>query len=264
MTKPKYRTLFLSDIHLGYPLCQAEALSKLLDQIDFDTLYLVGDILDLWYMQKNQLYLFNPEHIAVVEKIVSLAKSGKRVIYLRGNHDEALDDPRLQGLFDLSAITFVDHDTFITAKGKKYSVLHGDDFDIANFTSKNLLVNSFSNFMFHSTIALDKVQNGLRNLLGLQYWSLTGFAADRLRYRKIRALGMSSLEYFENAVSFDAHKRLFDGVICGHIHIPCSKKIFGVHYLNCGDWVKSCTALVENYDGTFDFLKALPGTKISK
>lgn len=262
--KQHCRSLFLSDIHLGYPLCQAQALNTLLDEIEFDELYLVGDIIDLWYLQKNQLHLLDPKHTQLFDRLLSYSLSGKKVYYVYGNHDDALSNPRLKDVLSVSGIVFAEHLIYTTLGGKKYSILHGDEFDIIQFGQNKLPSRVLGDMIFQFGTNIDLVQTKLRTSLGFSYWSLMGFAADRIRYRKISRIGMNSLDFFENAISYDTLKRGFDGVICGHVHIPTNKIIQDVHYLNIGDWVKSCTALVETNNGDFEMLKLNEKTKIRK
>jgi UDP-2,3-diacylglucosamine pyrophosphatase LpxH len=262
--KKYYKSLFLSDIHLGYPLCRTSALNNLLDEIDFDELYLVGDIIDLWYLQKNQLHLLDPNHIELFDRLLSYSLNGKKVCYIYGNHDDTLSNPRLKDVLSVSGIMFADHIVYTTMQGKKYSVLHGDEFDIVNFGQNKAPSRILGDMIFQFGTNIDIVQTKLRKVLGFSYWSLMGFAAERIRYQKINRIGMSSLDFFENAVSYDALKRGFDGVICGHVHIPSSKIVQDVHYLNTGDWVKSCTALVETLDGDLEMLKLNDKIQIRK
>lgn len=263
-TVTKYKTLFLSDIHLGYPLSQVQALSRLLDSIDFEELYLIGDIIDLWYLKQNQTTLFNPEHVKLFERIRNYSQQGKKVFYVYGNHDEYLANPLAETLINSQDICFAKDFVYESLMGKKYFIVHGEDFDIVDFGQTKKVTRILGDATFRVAVSLDLIQGRMRNILGGDYWSLVGFASDKIRLRKIKKLGMSSLEYFERAVAFDTHKRGFDGVICGHIHIPASKLLYGTHYLNTGDWVKSCTALVETYEGNFEFLKFFPKTKIHK
>ncbi len=262
--KKHYRALFLSDIHLGYPLCQADALLSLLDEISFDSLYLVGDIIDLWYLKQNQFQLLNPSHTRLFNRLLGYALEGKRVYYLSGNHDDALENPELKQLLEGLGIILDRHASHRTLSGKLYSVHHGDDFDIIDFGQSRVLTRAAGSMLLRAGASIDQIQVRLRGILGLSYWSLTGFAAEKIRFKRLNELGMSSLDFFENAISYDAKKRGFDGIICGHVHIPTSKLLHGVHYLNIGDWVKSCTALVETTEGQLEILKYNPKIRLRK
>lgn len=243
MAKTHYRSIWVSDVHLGTRGCQAAFLLEFLKQHTCDTLYLVGDIIDGWVMSRGTVY-WPQEHSNVVRKILSMAKNGTRVVYVSGNHDEFLRNYDL-GVF--GNIEVVDEAVHITADNKEILVLHGDQFDIVTRYHKWLAV--LGDYGYRILIRLNLWLNKLRQKMGKGYWSLSAFLKHRVKQ------AVNFIGEFEQAVAFAANQRGIENIICGHIHHAEIKEIDGVTYHNCGDWVESCTALVETEDGTIKVIK---------
>jgi len=245
----KVRTLFLSDIHLGYPLCQAEKLLRFLDNIEFERLILIGDVLDIWHMDWNRKFLFHPVHRRVIKRFVDINKTKCPVTYVYGNHDNHMRELEYRYFFGLQDLNFCEELSYKALNGKSYLVSHGDRHDLINYGRAHLLTRELGDFTNSLVLGFDKLQLGVRKSLGYPHWSLTNYLASKIRTRKLKSENMSFRQYFEKAVSKEAKARGFDGAICGHIHVPADKIIEGIHYLNDGDWVQSSSALVETYNG---------------
>lgn len=239
-----YRTIFISDIHLGTRGCQAERLLDFLKKTESDTLYLVGDIVDGWRLKKN--WYWPQPHNDVVQKILRKARKGTQVIYIPGNHDEAL---RKYYGTHFGGIDVRETDIFKGANGKTYWVLHGDAFDNIFHHAQWLvyLGDNAYNFM----IWFNRRFNQLRSLFGFKYWSLSAFLKHKVK-NAVQFIGE-----FEQTVVTEARKRKVDGVICGHIHHATISQIDTIEYMNDGDWVESCTALVEHQNGQWEILSWL-------
>lgn len=237
----RFRSIFVSDIHLGTRRSQTEALLHFLRQTESDYFYVVGDFIDSWSLQKT--WFWNQSHNDVIQKILRKARKGTRVIYVPGNHDENF---REFSKLRLGKVAVLEEAIHVTAKGERYLVLHGDKFDsvvcLAPWLAK--LGDSAYEFSMSLNVAVGRV----RRFFKLPYWSLSAF----LKYKVKKAVEFVSR--FEDAVVRDARSRNCVGVICGHIHTPDDRMIDGIHYLNDGDWVESCTALVEHFDGRFEIL----------
>nr|WP_207162305.1 UDP-2,3-diacylglucosamine diphosphatase [Thiocapsa imhoffii] len=238
----KFRSLFLSDIHLGSKGCQAHLVLDFLQSTECKHLYLVGDIVDLWAL-KNGVYW--PEaHNQVVRAILDKARNGTEVVYIPGNHDELF---RAHLGADFGHVAIRDEVVHTSADGRRYLVIHGDAFDTVVQNGRWLA--RIGSHAYDHLLALNAVINRVRQWFGLDYWSLAGF----LKYRVKNAVRYIS--DFETAVAEDAVRRGLDGMICGHIHHAEIRDIAGVRYGNCGDWVESCTALVEHHDGRLELLR---------
>ena len=232
----RVRTLFLSDIHLGTRGCQAEALLEFLRVYDADRIYLVGDIVDGWRLKVR--WHWPQAHNDLVQKLLRKARKGAEIVYLPGNHDEFLRD--FVG-HTFGGVEILDRVVHETAGGKRYLVLHGDQFDLVVRHSRWLALLGDSAY----TIALgaNTVLNRARRRLGLPYWSLSAWAKLKVK-NAVNYIGK-----FEDVLASEARRHKVDGIICGHIHHAVLRDIDGVAYANTGDWVESCTALVEDYDG---------------
>lgn len=236
-----YRTIWISDLHLGTRGCQAEALIRFLKEHSCDQLYLVGDIIDGWRLKKN---LFWPQsHVNVVRRILTLSKRGTEVIYVTGNHDEFL---RGYGEAAFGSIYLVDEYEHTTADGKRLLVLHGDRFDTVVRYHK--WVAHLGDVAYESLLVLNRWFNGARRLLGYDYWSLSAFLKHRVKQ------AVSFITDFEETLAYECRRRGYDGVVCGHIHHAEIRTIDDVDYFNCGDWVESCSALVEDQDGKIEII----------
>ncbi len=239
--KTHYRTVFISDIHLGTAGCQAHALLDFLRLTHCDTLYLVGDIVDGWQLRRR--WFWPQAHNDVVQKVLRAARKGTRVIFIPGNHDEFAR--RYEG-HEFGGIAVMNECVHITANGKKLWVTHGDLFDGVIQCAKWLAY--LGDQAYELTLRLNRTFNNLRGRLGLPYWSLSQY----LKHKVKRAV--SYVSDFETAVAHEAKRRGLDGVVCGHIHLAEMREIEGVLYCNDGDWVESLTALVEHADGRLELI----------
>jgi len=236
------RTLFISDVHLGTRGCQAELLLDFLRLHDAETIYLVGDIVDGWRLRRN--WHWPQSHNDVAQKLLRKARKGARVVYLPGNHDEFLRD-YLGTHF--GGIEVRSTDVHTTADGRRLLVIHGDQFDVVVRHARWLAF--AGDWAYALALATNTHLNILRRRLGFSYWSLSAWAKLKVK-NAVNFIGA-----FEEAVAREARKNGADGVICGHIHYAAMHSDFGVAYYNCGDWVESCTALVEHHDGRFEIIR---------
>ena len=238
----RVRTLFLSDVHLGTKGCQAETLLDFLRYYDAETIYLVGDIVDGWQLKSG--WFWPQAHNDVVQKLLRKARKGTRVIYIPGNHDEFLRD--FYGTH-LGGIEVVADALHVTATGMHYLVVHGDLFDVVIRHARWLAV--LGDKAYDLAIWLNTHFNAIRRMFGLTYWSLSQWAKLRVK-NAVNFIGA-----FEQALAREARRRGADGVICGHIHHAVIRTEKGLAYINCGDWVESCTAVVEHFDGSFEIIR---------
>jgi UDP-2,3-diacylglucosamine pyrophosphatase LpxH len=234
--KAKYRTVWISDIHLGTKGCNAELLLDFLQSIECETLYLVGDIIDGWRLKKG--WYWPDSHNEVVRRILKIAHRGTRVVFIAGNHDEMLRD---YAGFSFGGITIMQEAIHNTADGRRLLITHGDAYDAVVLYARwlALLGDHAYTLMLKANIAL----NAIRKRLGLPYWSLSSYLKRRVK---------NAVQYvcaFEDAVAKEAEQRGVQGVVCGHIHCAEIRQIGDITYYNDGDWVESCTALVEARDG---------------
>jgi UDP-2,3-diacylglucosamine pyrophosphatase LpxH len=232
----RVRTLFLSDIHLGARGCQADRLLDFLRHYDAETIILVGDIVDGWALKSN--WYWPQSHNDVVQKILRKARKGARVIYIPGNHDEFLRDYYGSHFGGIEVVESVVH---TTAEGRKYLVIHGDLFDVVIRHAHWLALLGDKAYDF--AIWLNTHFNAIRRAFGFTYWSLSRWAKLKVKD------AVNFIGAFEVALANEARRRGAQGVICGHIHHPVIHTADGFAYVNCGDWVESCTAVVERFDG---------------
>ncbi len=237
------RSLFLSDIHLGTRACRAGELLSLLREYDCENIFLVGDIIDFWAMSRG---IYWPElHNTVVQKILKKARHDVRVYLIPGNHDEALREYIGSAFGDINLVR--DH-VHTAADGKRYLLLHGDEFD--QVTTCHRWVSILGDISYTWLVHVNRLLSLMRRKLGIPgHWSL----ADYAKRNVLQAV--SFISNFEEAVVHSVKQRGLDGVICGHIHTPAIKRVDGVVYINCGDWVDSCTAIVEHYDGRMELVR---------
>jgi UDP-2,3-diacylglucosamine pyrophosphatase LpxH len=238
----RVRTLFLSDLHLGTKGCQAGALLEFLKAYDADTIYLVGDIVDGWRLKSG--WYWPQAHNDVVQKLLRKVRKGARLVYLPGNHDEFLRD--YIGV-NLGGIELADHAVHETADGKRYLVIHGDQFDLVVRHARWLAL--LGDGAYSAALLINTYLNIVRRKLGLTYWSLSSWAKLRVKN------AVNYISRFEELLAAEARRQEADGVICGHIHHAIMHDHFGVAYVNTGDWVESCTAVVEHYDGSFELIR---------
>ena len=239
-----YRSIFVSDVHLGTKDCQADRLNNFLKHNSCDTLYLVGDIIDAWKIQQNK-WRWKQSHTNVVRRVLGHAKRGTRVVFIAGNHDEFLR-PMIPYGFSFGLIEIHNQTEHIGADGKHYLVVHGDLFD--GITRLAPWIAFLGDRAYDFVLALNNKFNWIRRRLGFGYFSLSRY----LKYKVKKAVDFV-FKFEENLANY-CKKRGFDGVICGHIHHAEIKEINGVAYMNDGDWVESCTALVEHWDGHWEII----------
>ncbi|UJF25118.1 UDP-2,3-diacylglucosamine diphosphatase [Suttonella sp. R2A3] len=236
-----YRTIWISDCHLGTRSSQAHMLLDFLRHTESDTLFLVGDIVDGWQMKKH--WHWPQEHNDVVQKLLRKARKGTRVIYIPGNHDEAA---RQYVDLDFGGVEIRQQSEHTTADGKRLLIMHGDEFDGVMQYAKWLA--HLGDTLYQLALSLNTLLNKIRRYLGKPYWSLSQY----LKYKVKNAVNFIS--EFERLLAGEAKKRDFDGVVCGHIHHAEMRTIEGIEYYNCGDWVESVTALVEHSDGRMEII----------
>jgi UDP-2,3-diacylglucosamine pyrophosphatase LpxH len=235
------RTMFLSDIHLGTKGCQAEKLLDFMRHYDADTVYLVGDIVDGWQLKSS--WYWPQAHNDIVQKLLRKARKGARLLYIPGNHDEFLRD--YYGTH-FGGIEVVEDAVHIGVDGKRYLVIHGDLFDVVIRHARWLAL--LGNQAYDIAIWLNTYFNTLRRALGLTYWSLSQWAKLKVKN------AVNFIGEYERALATEARRRGVDGVICGHIHHAVINAAPDLCYINCGDWVESCTAVVEHFDGAFEIV----------
>jgi UDP-2,3-diacylglucosamine pyrophosphatase LpxH len=238
----RWRTIFISDIHLGTPGCRADALLDFLRCTHSDTLFLVGDIIDGWQLRRR--WYWPQAHNDVVQKLLRKARKGTRVVFVPGNHDEFA---RRYVEHNFGGIDVAEDCIHATADGRRLWVTHGDLFDGVIQCAKWLAYVGDSLYEF--TLRLNRYFNSLRARLGLPYWSLSQYLKQKVK----RAV--SYVSDFEEAVAREARQRGVQGVVCGHIHHAELRDIDGVLYANDGDWVESLTALVEHHDGRLEIVR---------
>jgi UDP-2,3-diacylglucosamine pyrophosphatase LpxH len=237
----EYRTIWISDVHLGTRGCKAEILLDFLKWTEAETIYLVGDIVDGWRLKKS--WYWPQTHNDVVQKVLRKVRKGTRVVYVPGNHDEWLRDyVRLQ----FGGVEVVEDAVHVTADGRNLLVLHGDAFDVVVKHARWLAL--LGDTAYDLALYVNRHFNTLRRRLGYQYWSLSGYLKRRVKN------AMSYIGSFAEAVAEEARRRGVDGVVCGHVHHAEMRDLGGVIYCNDGDWVESCTALVEHFDGRLELV----------
>lgn len=237
----KYRAIFISDVHLGQRGVQVEALLEFLKFHDADTIYLVGDIVDGWKLR--QMWHWPQSHNDLVQKLLRKGRKGARIIYVPGNHDEFLRD--FYGTH-FGGIEVLEQTIHTAADGKRYLVTHGDFFDVVVQNARWLAY--LGDWAYETTLRFSLRVNWVRRRLGFTYWSFSSWAKVNVK-RAVNFIGK-----FEETLASEARKQGVDGVICGHIHSAAQREIDGIAYINTGDWVESCTALVEHADGRLEII----------
>ncbi|MEY4882969.1 MAG: hypothetical protein RIS34_823 [Pseudomonadota bacterium] len=245
----RYRAIFISDVHLGTPGCQATALLDFMRAHPSDYLYLVGDIVDGWQLRRR--WYWPQSHNDVVQKLLRCARKGCRVIFIPGNHDEFA-----RGFIghQFGGIDVVEDAVHITADGRTLWVTHGDYFDGVIQCAKWLAY--VGDNLYEFTLKLNRHLNTMRARLGLPYWSLSAYLKHRVK------TALNYVTDFEKAVAGEAHRRGHWGVVCGHIHRAEMRDIDGTLYCNDGDWVESRTALVEHHDGQLELIQWAPANEV--
>ncbi|MBO9714668.1 UDP-2,3-diacylglucosamine diphosphatase [Sphingomonas sp.] len=237
----RYRTVWISDVHLGTRGCNAEALIDFLDHVDSDIMYLVGDIIDGWALRKR--FYWPSAHNDIVWRILKRARRGTRIVYVPGNHDEFFR--QFTGL-NFGGVEISRTAVHETADGRRLLVLHGDEFDAIMLSHRWLA--HVGDMAYEMLMGCNRWLNAVRGLMGLPYWSLSKYAKSRVKN------AVSFISRFEEVVAREAGAKGVDGVVAGHIHAAEIRRIHGVDYYNDGDWVEGCTALVEHHDGRMEIL----------
>ncbi len=239
--KTRYRAVFISDLHLGTPGCQAEEVLSFLKEFPSEKLYLVGDIIDGWQLKRG--WFWPQSHNDVVQKLLRRARKGCQVIYVPGNHDEFARE-----FFNHSFGGVEVHEEAVhtTVDGRRLWVIHGDHFDGVIQYAKWLAY--LGDNAYTLVLNLNRHLNHWRAKLGLPYWSLSQYLKDRVK------TALNYVTDFESAVAQEAAKRGYQGVVCGHIHRAQMRDIDGILYCNDGDWVESRSALVEHLDGQLEII----------
>lgn len=237
----KFRTIWISDVHLGTKGCNAELLIDFLDHTDSETMYLVGDIIDGWRLKKKVYW--PAEHNDIVWRILKRAKRGTRIVYIPGNHDEMVRPFSGMNFGGVEIRRAAFHDT---ADGRRLLVLHGDEFDAIMLAHRWLAV--IGDALYHLVMGLNRWVNLARRGLGLPYWSLSKMAKHKVKN------AAQFISQYEEVVARAAAERNVDGVVCGHIHTAEIRNFDGIEYYNDGDWVEGCNALVEHFDGRMELL----------
>ncbi|MFC5385699.1 UDP-2,3-diacylglucosamine diphosphatase [Aquamicrobium segne] len=238
----KYRALFISDLHLGMRGNQAEALLEFLKHHDARTIYLVGDIVDGWKLRSG--WHWPQSHNDVVQKLLRKVRKGTRIIYIPGNHDEFLRE--FYGLH-FGGIEVQETAVHEAADGKRYLVIHGDIFDVVVRHARWLAY--LGDWAYEAALKLSTYVNLIRRKLGFTYWSLSAWAKHKVKN------AVSFIGKFEETLTAEARRHDVDGVICGHIHSAAMRDFDGFTYINTGDWVESCTAVVEHEDGRMEIIQ---------
>lgn len=242
----QYRSIFISDVHLGTKFSKAHMLLDFLKDNSAQNLYLVGDIIDGWAIKRK--FIWPQSHSDVIQKVLRQARKGTNVYLVAGNHDDFLRPflPILMG-----DNLHIDHEfDYVDSSGKRYLVTHGDFFDSITMTKKWLAV--LGDYGYDFLLHLNGIINFFRRVFGYKkYWSLSKYVKDNIKK------SVSFISDFEGILSKHAHKKGYDGVICGHIHKAEIKEIDNIKYLNSGDWVENCTALVETMEGEWKILNLL-------
>jgi len=247
MTRTRYRTIWLSDTHLGTRGCQAQALLDFLDAHDCDYLYLVGDIIDFWRLKRAPHW--TQLHSDVIRTVLTKARAGTVVTLVPGNHDEYL---RRFCDLQLGNIMVTEEAIHRTVDGRLLLVVHGDQFD--GITRCHRWLALTGDVGYDVLLVLNRWFNRGRRLLRLPYWSLSAYVKGKVK----RAVNF--ITAFETALAHEAQRRNLHGVVCGHIHHAEIREIQGILYCNTGDWVESCTALAERADGALELLSMAPAT----
>jgi UDP-2,3-diacylglucosamine pyrophosphatase LpxH len=240
----KYKTVIVSDVHLGTKDSQADLLNNFLKNTQCDNLFLLGDIIDGWKIQQNR-WRWKQSHTNVIRRILGLSKRGTKVTYVTGNHDEFLRP--FVNQFSLGNITICNHADYRDTDGNLFLLTHGDMFD--GITRMAKWISFLGDRAYDFVLWINTRYNWWRHKLGFGYWSLSKY----LKHKVKKAIDF--MFNFEKNVTDYCERKGYDGVICGHIHTPDIKIMpNGIIYMNSGDWVESCSALVEHYDGKWEII----------
>jgi UDP-2,3-diacylglucosamine pyrophosphatase LpxH len=247
----RIRSLFLSDIHLGTRACQAQRLLAFLREYESEYLFLIGDIIDLWALKRS--FYWPAAHNTVVQKILRMARHDTKVYFVPGNHDEAI---RQYAGMSFGAVEIVEDHVHTTAAGKRLWIMHGDIYD--QVTTCHRWVSVLGDMSYTTLVHLNRLLSLSRRKLGIGgHWSL----ADYAKRNVLKAVAY--IGDFEKVAAHATQQKNLDGVVCGHIHTAAMKSFDGIQYYNCGDWVDSCTALVEHSDGSMELMRGTPELKLA-
>lgn len=239
--KTRYRTVMISDTHLCSRDCHVADLKLFLKSIKCDNLFIVGDLFDIWQLKRKWLWI--NEYNDIVRRLLTMSKKGTKVVFIPGNHDEVFREfiGTHFGGIEIAANAF-----HITANGKKLFITHGDEFD--NIVVFNKWLANLGSIGYDYLIYVNQVVNWFRRLFGMRYWSFAAYIKRKIKNASVY------IGKFKSAVATAGKKQGADGVVCGHIHTPEISTVDGMLYCNTGDWVDSCTALVEHDDGTLEII----------
>ncbi len=238
------RTGWISDIHLGTRGAQAEALLDFLREHEFETLYVVGDLIDIWSLKRSRYW--PQSHNDVIQKLLRAGRKGTRIVYIPGNHDEFIAD----FVGDFGAVHIVPRDIHTTADGRRLLIIHGHELDTVVQNMKWLALVGDIGYQF--LLKMNTPINWVRRVCGFGYWSLSSYVKRRVKN------AVNFIGDFEKAIVRYASEDKVQGVLCGHIHAPAIRDFDGVTYYNCGDWVESRSALVEDFDGKIELITLGP------
>lgn len=236
----KVKSIFVSDIHLGTRFSQAEKFIDFLKDYESENLFLVGDIIDGWSIKRK--FVWPQSHSDVIQKVLRKARKGTNVYFITGNHDEFLRPfvPLILG----DSLTVSNEFEYTSVNNKKYYITHGDFFDSITMTKKWLAI--VGDYGYDFLLLVNHKLNKIRNLFKIKSkWSLSKYIKDNVKS------SVNFINDYENVLTTHAKHKGFDGIICGHIHKAEKRTIDEIEYLNCGDWVESCTAIVETLEGEF-------------
>jgi UDP-2,3-diacylglucosamine pyrophosphatase LpxH len=239
----EYRSIFISDTHLGTRGCRGDFLADFLRRSSAQNLFLVGDIIDGWRLRKS--WYWDEHHDDVLRQILRHAHRGTKVTYIPGNHDEIFRS-WLPMDVDISGIRLCREAEHVTAGGKRLLIIHGDEFD--NVVRYARFLALLGDWAYTAALVVNRWFNAARRRLGLPYWSLSAWLKRQVKE------AVKAIDRFESALAAEARRRGFDGVVCGHIHHAEMREVDGIMYMNDGDWVESCTALVEHHDGRMELI----------
>jgi UDP-2,3-diacylglucosamine pyrophosphatase LpxH len=251
-SKRKVAAIFVSDLHLGTRSSQDQHFLDFLKAYDAKVLYLVGDLIDGWRLRRTGWY-WPQGHNDVLQKLLRKARKGTKIIYIPGNHDEFLRN--FLGL-KFGGVKVVDRVVHTTVLGKRFLVLHGDQFDMV--VRHAVWLASVGDVLYDLALWLNRQINGVRRRLGFTYWSLSAWAKYKVK-QAVNYMGR-----FEEVLVAEARREGVDGIVCGHIHHAAIEDYDGIAYLNSGDWVESCTAVVEHLDGRFEIVRWLEAQDTSR
>ncbi|MCZ7449547.1 UDP-2,3-diacylglucosamine diphosphatase [Agrobacterium rhizogenes] len=237
----QFRTLFISDVHLGSKAAKTDFLLDFLKYHEAETIIMVGDIVDGWRLRRSWYW---PQGCNdVVQKLLRKARKGTRIVYIPGNHDEFLRE--FPGMH-FGGIEVAERMIHEAADGKKYLVIHGDEFDVVVRNAR--LLAYLGDWAYDAAIAINIAIAAVRRRIGLPYWSFSAWAKLQVKH------AVNFIGEFQRVVADEARRNNVDGVICGHIHHAVMEDMDGIRYINTGDWVESCTAIAENADGSFELI----------